>query len=247
MNTTEITNVYQAIANKHDGDTLTSQEWNNISTAVTTSHNKINSLVQDVANIETAYDTLNTEDIVKTCNEVKKRFNPILKISYCVAPGDLFDDAVIEQSPNHLIVIIQVNDADENYGNLQIGDQLTRNYIFNLIDTESGDVGCAYFGSTSSDIIWNVSDENKAEIKQEIENNMIDFFIIFVENGTFQNNGVVDDLEDLTNTYRLGSEKTALNIESIYTRTGTVLSDDLITLVNYFKTGAGKANGPWAD
>lgn len=50
MNTTQIDTVYAAVANKVDGtDTLSATEWNNISTAVNTAHNKINSLVTDVA------------------------------------------------------------------------------------------------------------------------------------------------------------------------------------------------------
>ena len=53
MNTQAISSVYAANNNKVDGNTLQASEWNDISAAVNVAHTKINSLITDVAGIDT--------------------------------------------------------------------------------------------------------------------------------------------------------------------------------------------------
>lgn len=53
MNTQAISSVYAANNNKENGNTLQASEWNDISAAVNVAHTKINSLITDVAGIDT--------------------------------------------------------------------------------------------------------------------------------------------------------------------------------------------------
>ena len=199
------------------------------------------------------YDVINTTDATCTTSQIidgAVKTAALFNRRYCIVKSvdstDLFDEQVVDQQS--LFIVIQETDAAENYSHLTEGQQITRDDLFRAIDNDEGCVGYTY--PTGGNIYWNNTETNKTTIKQLIDDNDVKFYVLYVEAGTFQDDGVSDDLNsDDVYAYEFTIADRAvfemsngkIQISSGYK---SISFEDVVNLVHYMKTNN---QGPWAN